>query len=396
MFRIAGGTKAATPDTWTWYVDAVELRISYDDTPPQHSNEGDNSTGVLLGDTVLTSVEWYDISSSLDTAILRTNESGTWDNRSYYQFSSKPEVANISIDTSGHAGETICWVQWANDTSGNMNGSMSQGLNCFDVPRPYLEVSIVTPSQNQLVANNATFIANATVICRGSGCGNVSGRVRYNASSQDPDTDIPESETQPFYVMNSENPLNCSTNPLGKDEYCNISWQVNATGEVGSAYQIGIIFESVESYVNPNTTGNVTVSIISCILDITLQWDNVSFDPIEPGQRSNATGNQASLYNITVESITTCNVDLYGRADDLDRTGGGGYSIGAGNMSFSNTTNDYSEGHEMSNSWKLFGQSRPSDSNLTTHYWIDVPESLMEGEYNSTLYIEGVEEGDPA
>ncbi len=387
-------------DPTNHYIYTANMNIIYtpvDSTPPYYEYDQDNSSNsVKLGDTVNASAYWNDTESSLDTAILRTNETGSWANRSYYSFSSKPEYSNFSIDTTGQSEETICWVIWANDTSGNLNNSMPQDEHCFDVPRPYLEVQLITPIDNQLVARNATFLLNATVTCRDSDCGNVSGRVRYNSSSQYPDADIPTSESSPFYVMDSDNPLNCSDNPLVMNEFCNVTWSVNATGDVGSAYKLGVLFESVESYVYSNSTGNNTISIISCIIDITLQWDNVSFDPIDPGQRSNATGNQDSLYNITVESTTTCNVDLYGRADDLVRKEGGNYAISAGNMSFSNTTNDYNEAYSMDTGWVLFGQAQQPDTNLTTYYWIDVPNGMMEGEYNSSLFIEGVEEGDPA
>jgi hypothetical protein len=395
MFRIAGGSKSGQAETWTWYVDAVELRLSYDDTPPTYSQEWDNSTGgVYHGDDVKVSVQWYDLSSDLDTAIMRTNESGTWENRSYYSFSSKPEYANFTINTTGHAGETICWVQWANDTAGNLNGSMGVGEHCFDVPRPYLEVNLILPIDNENVANNVTFTVNGTVICRDSDCGNVSGRVMYNASSQDPDTDIPTSVSQPFYITDATNPLNCSSNPMAMDEVCNFTWSVNATGDVGSSYEIGILFESVESYVYSNNTDNRTVNIISCIIDITVNYAGIDFGGLSPGERGNASGNDNDEYNTTIEDTTTCNIDLYLRSDNLTRKLGGGYQIDAENLSFSNTTNEYNNGYSLSNSWVLGKSQASPDQNVTAYYWIDMPFSLMEGEYNGTLYIEAVEQGD--
>ena len=120
------------------------------------------------------------MSSDLGTAILRTNESGSWDNTSYFDFSTKPEYANFSFDTTGHAGETICWLQYANDTAANYNESMAQ--SCFDVRIPYLEVELIDPLDKN-VGQNSTFLINATVYCRDGYCGNVSGDARRNGEA---------------------------------------------------------------------------------------------------------------------------------------------------------------------------------------------------------------------
>ena len=132
MFRVRGTTVTGGAETWTWYVDAVEVRISYDDTAPTYNYDEDNSSGAVEeGDTVEVSIEWYDVSSDLNYSILRTNETGSWDNRSDFEFTAKPQYSNFTIDTTGQFGETICWVIWANDSAGNLNDSMPQ--HCFQV-----------------------------------------------------------------------------------------------------------------------------------------------------------------------------------------------------------------------------------------------------------------------
>jgi hypothetical protein len=119
------------------YIYTANLDIEYtatDTTPPYYQFDQDNSSGsVEVGEIVGTSSYWDDAQSDLDTAILRTNETGVWENRSFYGFGSKPEYSNFTIDTTSQFGETICWVQWANDTSGNLNDSMGVGEHCFDV-----------------------------------------------------------------------------------------------------------------------------------------------------------------------------------------------------------------------------------------------------------------------
>ncbi len=113
--------------------DVIDIR------GPFFGNAGDDSTGAVdEGVAVETSAYWDDESSGLGSALLRTNESGSWENSSIHAFGGKPEWANLSIDTSGHAGQSICWVQWANDSLGNLNASMGQ--ECFlvnDITAPY-------------------------------------------------------------------------------------------------------------------------------------------------------------------------------------------------------------------------------------------------------------------
>jgi len=275
---------------------------------------------------------------------------------------------------------------------------MGEGDNCFDVldvSNAYLEVELVEPPDPYNVAQNQTFTVNTTVTCRVGFCGNVSGRLRYNGSSSDPDTDIPTTYSEPFYIMDNPNPQNCSNNPLEAGEYCELTWTVNATGSVGSSYKIGVLFESNIPEVPDNYTSNSTVQIVSCILDITLQWDNISFGFLDPGtENKSAPGNDDERYNITVESTTTCNIDLYIQGNDLQRVLGGGYVIGVGNITWSDENNDYDTSHALDYTWSLISADVPPGTNTTTYYWINVPYSILEGEYNGTLTIEGVEEGE--
>ncbi|MCX6814499.1 MAG: hypothetical protein NTY20_02535 [Candidatus Aenigmarchaeota archaeon] len=129
-----------------WNSTPVFSYQTTDETPPYFRFDQDNSSGkVNVGETVKASVFWNDSLSNLNRAILRTNETGSWANRSYYSFTSKPEYSNFSIDTTSHGGETICWLVWANDSSGNLNSSISE--HCFDVNRPpILSAVIISPS----------------------------------------------------------------------------------------------------------------------------------------------------------------------------------------------------------------------------------------------------------
>jgi hypothetical protein len=260
--------------------------------------------------------------------------------------------------------------------------------------RPWLEVLLAGPVNNKNVAMNSTFIVNATVICRDGFCGNVSGTARYN-SSQNPDTNIPTLESVPFYVMDNANPnLNCTNNPMSNGDWCNITWTVNATGDVGTTYKIGTEVSSSLSYVYLNHTENSTVIIVSCIIDITLYWDSVNFGSVQSGSTANpAPGNAGEDYNITIEPLTTCNIDLYINSTDFVHKTDTDYCIPHDNITFSNTTNDFSMGYNLTGSWDVIRLDVPRDTNVTTYYWINAPYSLLSGEYSGTIEIEGVEHG---
>ena len=264
------------------------------------------------------------------------------------------------------------------------------------IKQGYLEVMLVEPVDQKNVAQNTTFLVNVTVYCRKGYCGNVTGRIRYNSTSSNPDTDISTTEGDtPFYITDNPNPQNCSGNPLDKDEYCELVWNVNATGTIGSSYKIGALLESNMSYLDDNTTDNNTIQIVSCILDITLQWDSIDFGNLQPGTTNNsAPGNVNDNYNITVESVTTCNVDLYIKGTDLNRSLNDNYYIQVGNITWNNATNEYSSGYRLGYSWNLLKEAVSPSTNVTMYYWIDIPFGITADNYTGTLYIEGVESGE--
>jgi len=127
----------------TIWIDDVRIR-KYVDPEPTHgdwgneeagltySNDGDDSGGTVTeGAIVNTSVLWND-NINLSKAVFRHNTSG-WSNVSWHSFSGNQEWFNETINTNGQAGKTICWNQWANDTSNNWNSTMS--YHCFNVSK---------------------------------------------------------------------------------------------------------------------------------------------------------------------------------------------------------------------------------------------------------------------
>jgi hypothetical protein len=135
--------------TDSWNSTGVLSYMTSDTLPPYYQYDQDNSSGKAnQGGQVLVSAYWNDSLSNLGTAILRTNETGSWANRSYHAFSETPSYSNFTIDTAGHGGEVICWVIWANDSAGNLNDTMGQ--HCFYVNRPpVLSVVMVSPASSK-------------------------------------------------------------------------------------------------------------------------------------------------------------------------------------------------------------------------------------------------------
>jgi len=106
-----------------------------EETPPTYSNDGDNSTGytsLIEGYPVLTYVYWND-NTELYKAELKTNKTGSMQNEATYYFTSTPQWANLTIDTTKQGGKRICWVQHAYDIFNVVNDTMGNDVHCFDV-----------------------------------------------------------------------------------------------------------------------------------------------------------------------------------------------------------------------------------------------------------------------
>ncbi|MGC8812211.1 MAG: hypothetical protein ACP5O8_01325, partial [Candidatus Aenigmatarchaeota archaeon] len=256
----------------------------------------------------------------------------------------------------------------------------------------YLEVGLEFPS-SYTITQNQTFLLNATVFCRGGSCGDVYGTARYNASSPFPDTPINTTQgDKPFYVQEPPYPSQalkaCPNNPLEEDEFCNLTWIINATGSVNSEWKVGVLFNSSLSQVQQNHTENSTISIVSGIESLSLSWSSIDFGflvPNTPAENNPAPGNSQNLYNIT--NTGTCAPNLWIKGTDLINSTFNSF-ISVGNLSWSNSTNVYSPStvYPLSHYYKLLYYSLPLNSNLTTYYWLSVP-SVYAGIYKGTITI---------
>lgn len=282
---------------------------------------------------------------------------------------------------------------WANDSAGNMNVSETRWVLTAAI---YLDSTLILPLPGITtnVIQNNTFVVNATVICLGGECGGVNGTVRYNWSSAEPETPLNETlGDKPFFV--NETPASaakdCPNNPLTSGENCTLSWVINASGSTGNKWSIDVVFNSSVENITDNDTANSIISIIGCPVDFTLQWSNISFGNAVPNTGENAAaGNDDDEYNVTVNA-GSCLTDLYIRGTDLENDTSS-YIIGADNITWSNTTNTYSESHSLSKNNVLLQDSVAPVKNITTWYWLNTP-PVAAGRYNGTVWITGVEDG---
>ena len=313
-------------------------------------------------------------------------------NSSYFsspeQLAGSDDIFNITNTTGIPDGPVAVYVI-CNDTYGN---NMNFSVFTFTLETAgYLNTSMVEPVEGALVPHMSLFGVNATVICEDGDCGNVYAVLLYNASSAYPDTSVPETDSSPFYIMHGQNQQYCQTNPLSADEFCNITWRVNATGAIGDNYKFSAVFQSVLEGVDENQTENVTAQITTCFISTTLFWDAVEFGSVNPMTLKPAPGNANLLYNIT--SGSSCVIDLYIKGSNLTNDDNQDYNITVDNIIWSNISNSYGTGRSLDFSWLVVNRSVWAGYNDTQYFWIQSPGGTIAGKYEGNITVEGVESG---
>ncbi|MBU4245481.1 MAG: hypothetical protein KKE71_00385 [Nanoarchaeota archaeon] len=280
---------------------------------------------------------------------------------------------------------------YVNDSAGNVNGSI-----VYFTLNTTMEVNLSEPiaTETTLFAQNTTFLVNATIICRQGSCANVSGTILYNQTSANPDTPISSvAGTDPFFINET---LASSTKScaeiLSEGSICNLTWIINATDSTLSSWKLGVNFSSNSTWTTPNETSFATVSIVDCFIDITAQWASIDFqNPLAPNTYQNpALGNAGDEYNITINQ-GSCNTDLYIKGTNMENSSLG-YSLGVGNLTWSNTSSAYSSSFNMTQTYNPLKIDVASFTNITTWYWLNVP-PIYAANYNGTVFIQGVKSG---
>ena len=355
-----------------------------------------NSTSQTLGNAS-TGIPFLNLSATTNAHV---------QNPSYSGASTKyTNAANISSDIINPICELIddscsseytCLVSIVGDESNTTNahvgecGYYKKQVCCY-VESGYLEVSLVTPPSTLSVTQNQTFTINATVYCRNANCGNVQGTVQYNGTSAYPDTPVnTTTDDMPLFIQGSPQVAlkSCPTNPLAKDEFCNLTWIINATGAENSQWEVGVFLNSSISDITDNHTSNSTITITHCSCDITL-WSpaTIGFETLNPSTNQNpATGNSGQDYNITINQ-GSCISNLWTRGEDLTNST---YetSIGIGNLTWGNSTNNYT----MTSNYATIKRSVIEFENVTNYYWINIS-AVKDGRYTGNITIYANESG---
>ena len=292
---------------------------------------------------------------------------GTYQNGNYIYFTNY----TINASKTGYA---------QNSTKINLTESRNITLTLTAIGT--LVVTLETPDPLN-AAQNQTFFVNATIKCRNGPCGNVQSFLRYNSSGNDPNDKISSvMGASPFWV-NTTNPSSCASNPLEDGEFCNVTWNVNATGAIGSVWSIGSNFSSDDLNVASNHTTNSTATIIPCFVFLDT-FSSVDFGSLYPRTQNNsAPGNSGKLYNISSSANMTCNANFYIKGLDLEQTGGS-RKIGIGNLTW-NTTNPVSR--QVAYDYELLATNVPPSLNITTYYWLTVPGGVSSSTYSGNITI---------
>lgn len=356
-----------------------------------------------------TSIMLYSVGNILFNT---TNQSGTRiyskGNRiggNYYTNSSGTEFSDTCSDTDFDGfcdkaydlqSHTACTV----GVDCGVNTDYLPYSNDYSEKKGNLSVSLIWPIAgiNTNINQNSTFRINATANCTSDDpdaiCGTVTGTARYNFSSINPDTKVNTTDgDKPFFTLDS-NPQSCGSMDYG--DSCNLSWLVNATGDIGSQFAIDVLFESSEAGVDDNETEDANVSITDCSIDVTLDFvavlfSNETYQPYPNTYGNAAINNSLSFYNITVNP-GSCDLDIYTKATDMasDSTG---YTIGVANLTFSSTAEDYASSTRYSVSYQLLKSEVISGTEFINWFWLDIP-PILAGTYNGSIYIASVKEGE--
>jgi hypothetical protein len=145
-----------------------------------------------------------------------------------------------------------------------------------------LNISYQSPENqsSQTIRQNVTFPVIVNVSCLNAPCGNVTGLLRYNATSANPDTIVSNTTgATPFYVT-GENSVYCGA--MNASDVCSLNFTVKASGNPGSSAKFDVNFSSTSSSVSlpsprvfdyliipepTNDTAPITVvSTSSCII----------------------------------------------------------------------------------------------------------------------------------
>ena len=238
------------------------VTITIDNTPPLVGYV-EPSQDETKTDSFLINVSVNDSTSGVESVYYWIeNESGNvtpWTDMSFGTGTIYIGYWNATFDPSALAYGTYNITTNATDFTDNQNTTVKRQ---FVYTTPLLNVTLITPASgsSQNVTQNTTFRVNASVKCLNGNCGTVTGSVRYNWTSANPDTWVNTTAgNKPFYNVTGEIPWSCGT--LAKNDLCILNWSVNVTGTVGASFYLDANFTSSLGTVSDNNTDNFQINI---------------------------------------------------------------------------------------------------------------------------------------
>ena len=366
---------------WTFYEIDGESSIHPD---IEVSNDGDiyiiytNSSSADDDYTVFIA----NSSSSPDSASDWTNRTEMYKDPGNWAGAIQATMRGSTFPVFNRVTDAIEYLFWNDTDNGIYYGRIELGEIEENI---YLNITLNLPpsGSSTSVSQNSTFTVNASVSCisdsPGATCGEINGTVRYNSSeSGEADTSIDTDPiSTPFWALTNET---CGV--MNSGDNCNLTWEVNATGDLDTQWYMDVNFTSNVSVLS-NATEDAIVTIVNPV-HLTLQWSNLNFSSMVPGEYGNGTGNTNRTYNITIES-GSCNVDLYIKGTDLEKNNTN-WVIGTGNITW-NTTNSY-PGYRLNETYYTIATNIAPSTDTTTYYWLDAP-SVEYGNYTGTIWIKG-------
>lgn len=212
---------------------------------------------------------------------------------------------------------------------------------------------------------------------------------------------VPMNNGTPFYTIN-QNPvyaqnLTCLQIMKAGDS-CNITWTVNATGDINTTHQFFVIYkpENYAGYVAENETNKINITIVSLakFISITLIGYPVAFGNLDPAAIDfPAPGNDLNQYVIKVNPETNVNVDIYQKGNDFVKAG---EVLGIGNMTWS-TTNNVNTAQSVNSTYDVnfpIAVNVTTGTGINTYYWLSIPQAKAAGDYTANIFTKAVETGD--
>ncbi len=324
---------------------------------------------------------WYNISQDYDSGSFNsgkvswnTSKGGTL-NAGEVMYAKY--LANVTVESSKLYDQNF----QVNDSSNSSGSTDEHRLNVTKLGE--IGITFEDPKNDVSVTQNKTFDLNATVSCSNGKCGSIKVTPRYNQTQQ-PDSIIPDTTSKPFYSIDASE-KSCS---LSSGESCGLSWDVNATGERGSFHLLDVNSSSSYSKIGQKDSDDSLVEITGLAL-INLGWSSLDFGTLSPGTEDNSALNNSEGYDISVPQRSNTVDRLWTKADPLkSNSKPDQYSIGADNLSYS-FTNDASTANQVSKNYTLIEQQLKPGSFITSYFWLDIPQGIIQDDYTGKIYFKG-------